>query len=207
MRRVIIETHFLPSIEYFCALAGYDEIIVEKHEHFLKQSFRNRCYILTTNGIERLSVPVAIDSGKIQIAMVPIDYSNKWPINFWRTLQSAYAKAPYFEYYKDDLRSELFSGEMYLFDLNHRLLSLCLKWLGWKTTIGETTAYETKPDLTDLRNAISAKSNFASRSFYHPFSYQQVFGKQFVPNLGILDLLFCTGPDASGIIKSSIRKI
>lgn len=207
MQRALIETHFLPSIEYFCALAAYDEIVIEKHEHFLKQSFRNRSYILASHGIERLTVPLTIESGKVPITMARVDNASRWQQTFWRTIQSAYAKAPFFAYYADDLQLVIFSNEPFLFNLNQRLLSMCLKWLTWDKSVSETTSYEKESDLMDLRNVVSAKKDFSRRPFYHPFSYQQVFGKQFVPNLGILDLVFCTGPEARTIIQSSVQKL
>ncbi len=206
MDGLLIESHFLPCIEYFCALTGHKTVVIEKHEHYLKQSFRNRCYILAAHGPERLTVPLTGKHGNSLITSVQIDYAYRWQTNFWRTLQSAYANSPYFEHYKDDLHRELFSGEKYLFDLNLRLLSMCLKWLSWKKDITQTPEYQPITHLVDLRNVISAKSDFAHRPFFQPFAYQQVFGKAFVPNLTILDLVFCVGPEAGRIIQGSTRR-
>ncbi|MDZ4716139.1 MAG: WbqC family protein [Cytophagales bacterium] len=207
MSSVLIEAHFLPSIEYFCALHAHESIVIEKHEHFIKQSYRNRCYVLTAHGVARLTVPLTGASAKVPVHQVQIDYGSRWQANMWRTLQSAYAKAPYFEFYTDDLRAELFSNTTTLFSLNTRLLSMCLKWLGWRKNITETMAYVEKSDQTDLRNTISAKSDFSQRPFYCACTYQQVFGKQFVPNLSVLDLVFCMGPEARNIIQSSASKL
>src|SRR6185295_1959943 len=101
---------------------------LENHEHFNKQSYRNRCYVLAANGVERLTVPVTEKHGKALITDVKIDYTFRWQANFWRTLESAYRNAPFFEHYSDDLRREIFSNHAYLYDLNSRLLSMCLAW-------------------------------------------------------------------------------
>ena len=205
MSSLLIEAHFLPSIEYFCALAPCEKVILEKHENYVKQTYRNRCYILTSQGMERLSVPLTAKHNKVPVAAVQIDYSYRWQTNFWRTLKSAYAKSPFFQHYADDLHNELFSGERFLFDFNQRLLSLCLKWLSSDLTISESAAYdeEASGGILDLRNAISVKNDFSKRSFYRPHAYQQVFGSKFVPNLSVVDLIFCTGPEARTIINLS----
>lgn len=205
MTDVVIESHFLPSLEYFCAMSSYNNVMLECHEHYVKQSYRNRCYILSSNGHERLTVPLTMKHGKVPVSSVQIDYSNRWQANFWRTFQSAYAKSPFFDFYADELHAEIFSGERQLTDLNRRILSLCLKWLGWKKSVTPTTTYEPAPSFHDLRGVISAKSGFENRTFYHPHPYQQVFGKAFVPNLSIIDLISCVGPHAGQVIEASLK--
>ena len=209
MNRALIELQFLPSIEYFCALSSCQEIILEKHENFLKQSYRNRCHILTTHAVGRLSIPLTAKHGKVAITAVQIDYSHPWQRNLWRTLLSSYAKSPYFEHYADELHRELFSKEKFLFDLNRRLLSMCLKWLQWDQSVSESLGYEKQyaDTIVDIRNVISSRNDYLHRSFYQPHAYQQVFGSKFVPNLSVIDLVCCMGPEAGTIIKLSQRKI
>ncbi len=208
MSAVLIETHLLPSLEYFCALDGCDEIILEKHEHFNKQSFRNRCYVLTSHGVERLTVPLTGKHGKVVITDVRIDYSVRWQHQFWRTLESAYANAPFYEHYSDALRAEIFAGQSHLYDLNVRLLSLCLQWLKWDATLSESSTYEVNLPATvmDLRGHISPKTDSQERHYYIPQSYQQVFGSNFAANLSLLDLVFCVGPHAAATIRASRKK-
>ena len=205
MDGLLIESHFLPCLEYFSILLTHEPVVIEAHEHYVKQSYRNRCHILAAHGTERLTVPLTAKRGKVSITSVQIDNGYRWQANSWRTLQSAYANSPYFEHYKDDLQRELFSGEKYLVDLNLRLLSMCLTWLTWKKTTTQSQQYQPTTSLRDLRNVISAKSDFTTRPFFQPLPYQQVFGKAFVPNLSILDLVFCVGPEAGRIIQGSTR--
>lgn len=200
---MLIESHFLPSIEYFCLLSGYDDIQVEAHEHFQKQSYRNRCYLLAVNGPERLTLPLTAKRGKVPITSVELDNSVRWPDNLWRTIRSAYAKSPFFEHYQDDLHGALYSGERYLFNLNHKILSMCLTWLGWTKTLSRTASYEPEPGRDNFRNVIMAKQPFTSRTILRPVPYRQVFGNTFVPNLSILDLVCCVGPEAGAVIAGS----
>lgn len=203
MPGLLIESHFLPSVEYFCALSRYEDIQLEAHEHFMKQSYRNRCYLLAVNGVGRHTVPLTGKHGKVSIHEVQIDYTVRWQASLWRSIQSAYAHAPYFEHYRDDLRGALFSGNRHLLDLNVRLLSLCLKWLRWGKRISLSTSYHPETDRDDLRNVISDKEDFRNRPFLRVIPYQQVFGNTFVPNLSILDLVCCVGPDAGRYLSGT----
>lgn len=205
MKAILIELQFLPSISYFALLQRFDKIIFERHEHYVKQSYRNRCHINTPAGKSMIVVPLTAKHGKVMITDVRIDYREKWDVRAWRTLQSAYGKAPFFEHYSDELRAVLLQKFTFLYDLNFALLSLCLKWLGWQTPITESRQFEkqTLPPVTDFRNVIRNKNDHQQGKYYQPVIYHQVFGSKFVPDLSLLDLIYCTGPDASLIIRDS----
>lgn len=207
-RQAIIELHYLPSIAFFSAISDCSEIVVEKFEHYEKQTYRNRCYILNSQGATALIVPLTEKHGKIAMGEVKIDYTQKWLNTHWRAIQTAYGKAPFFEYYNDELHETLFRRPTYLFELNHSLLTLCLKWMKWKLPISESLTFEKSVPggITDLRSAITPKKRNRLNEFYQPVVYHQVFGRKFVPNLSILDLIMCEGPGARNIINASSPK-
>jgi WbqC-like protein family len=205
----LIETHYLPSIAYFSALQNVNEVLLEKHERFVKQSYRNRTYIVSTQGKEKLIVPLTSKHGKVLITDVRIDYGQKWLNQHWRAIQSAYGKAPFFEYYKEDLETVLFKKTTFLYDLNFELLSMCLKWLKRDVALRESVAYEgtPSPPILDLRGSISFKNEENLVNFYRPYRYYQVFGNTFVGNASILDLIFSEGPGAALIVEASAVKM
>jgi hypothetical protein len=202
---VLIDLQYLPSVAYFSTLRSASNVVIEKYEHYEKQTYRNRCYINTANGIVVLIVPVIATHEKTNISEVRIDYRQKWLNNHWRTIQTAYGKAPFFEYYAEDLQRILFQKFEFLYDLNLKLLTLCLKMLKMNLTIVESMAYEENVtnDLIDLRSAINPKKTETLNLFYKPAPYYQVFGNKFVQNLSILDLIFCEGPGAAGVVQAS----
>jgi len=183
----------------------FAELIVEKFEHYQKQSYRNRCYINTATGVRPLIIPVVHKAGKSLMKDIEIDHTQKWLNNHWRTIQSAYGKAPFFEYYQDDLHKTLFKKHTYLYDLNKDLLSLCLQWLRYNIPVRETTFYERDAGIgiNDSRSVLNPKKADSCNSFFKSAKYQQVFGSKFVDNLSIIDLIFCEGPGAPTIIRSS----
>lgn len=202
MGACLIELHYLPSLEWFLQTAPFEEIIIEKHEYYEKQSYRNRCHIRAAHGLHRLIVPVRVH-GKIPIHSVPIDYQQKWINNHWRTIVSAYRHAPFFEHYADELHRILYASPPFLYQLNRELLQACLRWLNLSKKLSETSAYirQSPPEVRDLRNRIHPKRTIHD-SRANIIRYRQVFGTDFMANLSILDLLCCEGPEAGFIISS-----
>jgi hypothetical protein len=193
---LLIDLHYLPSLEYFCVLQQFKQIEFEGCENYVKQSYRNRCYIKNSQGVEMIIVPLTAKHGKTPIKDVRIDYSQKWQNNHWRTLETAYRKAPYFEYYVDDLKTILFRNHNFLFDLNLELLSFCLKSIRMTAALSVSVSYEKDPPLHvfDLRSQIIPKKPSLDRNFYKSVPYNQVFGSGFAENLSLIDLLFCRKP-------------
>jgi hypothetical protein len=205
MSSILIETQYLPPIAYFAAIQHASTIIIERHEHFQKQTYRNRCYFLSSQGKETLILPLTSKHGHVSITDIKIDYSQKWLNHHWRSIQSAYGRAPFFEYYAHDLEKVLFAKHVFLYDLNYQLLSMCLKWLKWNVAVEESLAYEKTIDSStlDLRSLINPKKNDIEEKFYKPIAYTQVFGNTFVKSLSLIDLIFCEGPAARLVVEAS----
>jgi hypothetical protein len=203
-----VECQYLPSIAYFSVLSGAAKVQIEKQEHFVKQTYRNRCHINTEHGPDFLVIPLTSKHGKVSIKDVRIDYSQKWLNNHWRTIESAYRKAPFFEYYAEDLKKTMYKRFEFLYDLNLTLLSICLAFLKLDITIEETLTYEETPPhgIRDYRSLIHPKRRDLLQGIYQPEAYYQVFGNGFAENMSIIDLIFCVGPEAARIVKASAKK-
>ena len=202
---VLIESQYLPSVAYFTLLAHSNQIWIEAHESFEKQTYRNRCEILGANNIQRLTVPLHSANSGLPIQKMRIDHRQKWVNNHWRSIQSAYGKAPFFDYYSDYIHQELFKPSETIFELNSRLLTLCLKMLGLQNKLNFTEKYDLTPakDIFDYRSVIHPKKETEQLAWFRPETYYQVFGKDFVPNMSLLDLMFCMGPDSLVVLKKS----
>lgn len=204
---VLIDLHYFPCIEFFARILNYKEIIVEVNEHYTKQTCRNRCYIQTANKIQVLSVPVCKGRGKVKTKDVRISYLQGWQNNHWRTIASAYGNAPFFDFFACAFHDILYKKHQFLIDLNLDLLTKCLDLSGLKDKqLTLTDEYVKVPEkqIIDYRDTVNPKKKSAKDEFFRAVPYNQVFGKDFVPNLSVIDLLFCEGSHANYIISRSI---
>ncbi len=167
-------------------------------------SFRNRCMIAGAHDIISLSIP--LKNGRNQnLAMKDVLISNqeKWQARHFKSIQSAYNKSPFFEYYRHELAviyQQRFDG---LADWNF----CCLNWLKEKMDwpaeirITEKAIPFQAEGYNDLRNLTLPKNH----GQWNPVKYRQVFEERtgFIPNLSVLDLLFNTGPGAGELLRNS----
>lgn len=203
---LVADLFYLPPIEFFAAVEGMEKILVERHDNYQKQSYRNRTAIRLANQVANLSIPVVGGNKKVRYTEVQMDDSQNWRNIHLRGIQSAYGKAPFFEYFYPGLEQVFLKNHRYLYDFNLELLTLCLTNLRHPAKLGETTAYNVYDREMDIRGYLRAKEPFELRNIYNPHPYGQIFGLNFAPNLSVMDLLFCEGPNARQVIRSSRRK-
>ena len=58
LNRVLLPSSYFGPIEYYAFLSKCNNVYIEVQENFVKQTIRNRCYIMSANGKLRLTVPV-----------------------------------------------------------------------------------------------------------------------------------------------------
>lgn len=196
----VVSTAYFPPVEYFMAAAAAGRLLIEAHDSYVKQTYRNRCRIYACDGVLSLTVPVSLPSGSRGTGGALIDYSKPWLQQHERALISAYRTSAFFEYYQDDIFPILDARPRLLAELNIRLIRSLMTLLGVRCEIALTTEYIPvyPPDYLDLRDAIHPKKAVSEifRDRFKP--YYQVFSDRFgfIPGLSVLDLLFNEGPDA-----------
>lgn len=199
---MLISTAYFPPILYYSWLLQNHELKVEQFETYPKQSYRNRCNILTANGLQALIVPVIKNSGiKTLSKDIKISYETPWQQLHWRSLKTAYSGSPFFLYYQDELKEFYKSKAVFLMDMNETIINLINAMMEWEVKI-ERTAYFEFPNkvsvLEDKRYSLSPKDS----QKLGLESYIQVFSDQFpfIENLSILDLIFNLGPEAESYL-------
>ncbi|MCL2098616.1 MAG: WbqC family protein [Bacteroidales bacterium] len=203
----LLPTAYWPPVQYYTKIVGQQAIYLEQHEHYQKQTYRNRCVIYAANGPTALVIPIIRMQGrKMPIRDVRIDYSTPWQRVHWKAIVSAYRSSAFFEYYEDDFRSFYEREETFLFDLNEKILHLTLELTGLHTKVGYTAEFiPSDGDMPDWRTLISPKVDFTADTKFKPQSYYQVFAPKhgFAANLSILDLLCNEGNNSLSVLQAS----
>jgi hypothetical protein len=186
---------YLPPVEYFVLLSTYKpDILIERDEHFPKQTYRNRANIYSPDGVLTLVVPVIKGSKNHTKAKdVKISYDHNWQRLHWLSLQACYRRSAYFEYYEDEFVVFYEKKINFLFDYNLQLLQFILKAIKLPLNLNFTDGYEAEyPLLNDFRNTINPKKElaFEQKPYFQVFDERQGFKK----NMSIVDLLFNQGP-------------
>ena len=194
MSTVLLSTAYLPNINYLSQVLNHDVVVIEKQEHFVKQTYRNRCEILTSNGKLSLSIPLVKQADKELIADKKISYAEDWQKQHWRAITSAYKNSPYFEFFEDEFKPFYENKYELLFDYNTQLLQTILHILRVKKQIEFTTQFDISPfNSLDLRvlSDLNNSDNLNTKTYYQVFADK----KGFTPNLSCLDALFNVGLD------------
>jgi hypothetical protein len=198
--KILISTAYLPPVEYFTLVSGAEEIFVEKEENYIKQTYRNRCYILSAHGLQLLSVPVFLGSlHKTLVKDIRIDYSKRWQQVHLRALTASYNSSPYFEFYFEKIEKVISGDYEFLIDLNMELAEVILEILKIKKNFSYTSVYEPVGKISnDYRYNITPKKESVFSEKKHPQVFNITDG--FVPRLSIIDLIFNMGPEASSYL-------
>jgi hypothetical protein len=197
-----------PLSYYAVLLRNKSAVTIEQHDHYMKQTYRNRCKILGANGVIDLVIPVVKNHGqKVLMKDIKIDYDSNWHKIHWKSIVSAYASAPFFEFMDDSF--SVFYDKRYTFlaDLNMDLLHSALDLLQVSARVCRSTSYLQIDREKDIREVIHPKRAFFHTDYvFQPVEYYQVFSDRhgFKADLSILDLLFNEGPNASTILSRSI---
>jgi len=205
-QRIVLSTSYFAPVQYFTKFLIPGQVLIEKHENFTKQTFRNRCTISGANGPISLTIPVKRGSfHKVNISELAIEHLYPWQDNHWRSIESAYRSAPFFQFYEEEIRSVLEKKYDLLIDFNHEILTVLLTLFRIDQQVEYTDEFEKDGYNLDYRETIQPKKKIPDPLF-DPVVYPQVFQSKFgfQPNLSALDLLFNTGPDALGILHESI---
>ena len=196
MTTAILQTTYFGPVQWYQKLCRFDHCLIEQYDSYQKQTYRNRCVIATTNGLQALTVPVEHTDEKTLVKDLRISDHNQWRRIHWNALQSAYSESPFFEYYADDIRPFFEKRYDYLIDFNEAIRQTVCHLIDIHPQVEYTTDY-VKQYPNDFREVIHAKHPLPDSNF-KPCPYWQVFQQKhgFQANLSILDLLFCMGPES-----------
>jgi len=170
----------------------------EAHENYQKRSYRNRAYIKANTRPLNLTLPLCKGkNAQLAIKRVKLSYDDNWVHQVIETIRTNYGSAPYFEYYFPRICEVMQSEFEFLWNLNKALHIMILEFLQLESRVLETEKWEFTPvDKIDLRKDV--------KEIICNYEYFQIPDgtNTFIKGLSILDLLFCSGPEARLILHN-----
>ncbi|NYZ67627.1 WbqC family protein [Endozoicomonas sp. SM1973] len=215
----ILQSNYIPWKGYFDIIAAVDEFIIFDDMQFTKNDWRNRNIIKASQGIHWLTIPVGKNINR-RIRDVHIA-SSTWQLKHWKSLESSYKKAAYFNEIAEWLSPLYLKNKFsYLSQLNRCFIECICDFLNINTYISNSWDYtlsngktERLVDLCHQSGATEyisgpAAKGYINDSVFHNQgikltwfdysnypSYPQLWG-DFIHEVTILDLLFNCGRDA-----------
>lgn len=202
MKIVLHPAYFPNAITMACLVQN--EVVWEVCDNYQKQTYRNRCIISNDRGRQMLNIPIqhtGRSGGRQQTQMVKPEDNYHWQRLHWRSLETAYRSAPYFEYYEEELKDFFNCSHNNLLNLNLASIELLCQLINCNFIKSTTSVFSIEhPDLIDARFLISAKSNPIIKLPQYPQVFEERHG--FIPDLSVLDLLFNEGPNSLTYLKA-----
>ncbi len=212
------QPNYLPYLGFFDKMIQSDVFIIQDNFQFERHDFQNRNRIKTYNGVQWLTVPVErckqdtrID--EVNIAKLP---GALWTKKHWDALKYNYMKAPYWGEFSEFFEQVYKQNWTRLLDLNMYLIKMLMKLFKIETPLILSSSLKASGQKTDRllaqckevgadvylsgiggRNYLDvqlmedAGVKVLFQEFQYPV-YPQLHG-EFVPNLSVVDYLFCTG--------------
>jgi hypothetical protein len=180
---LILSTAYLPPISYIRECLQADEVMLEMHETYRKQTIRNHCFIAGPKGKQQLTIPVIkVNGNHTKTKEIRISDAMPWQRNHWRSIETAYNKSPFFLYYRDYFEPFYLKKVDFLVDFNMMLLEVVFNVLRIEKRITSTDHFHKPVDalITEVLKP-----------------YTQVFVDLygFLSDLSVIDLIFNLGPD------------
>ncbi len=193
-------TAYMPPLDYFASLLKVESFAVDERENYRKQTFRNRALIVTSQGVQVLSVPCIKTAGNhTPVGEVAVDSGKKWQRHHWRSICTAYNRSPFFLYYRDELETIIYRPWKTLPELNNALTDFFLAKL--KLPVKRVQMPEYPEGSLPLDFTDKTPPHYGFDSYLQTFPSAAPLG-----HVSVLDLLFNTGPEAALILASAQRK-
>lgn len=213
----LLSSAYLAPIHYYTKLIAGVPVVEERCDHYVKQTYRNRCLIATPDGPLALTIPVEgrpkAEGGTSKTPMrdIRISQHGRWRSLHWNALVSAYDNSPFFQYYADDFSEIYRRSHTFLVDFNTELQHLVLNLLNFRPRWHANSEQYLLPadldgDTHDFRELIRPKISPDFDPGFRIVPYYQVFASRtgFLPNLSIVDLLFNMGPESRIVLRQSL---
>lgn len=175
-----------PDVSWFLQYAADKECKVSLQGVYEKQTAQSRYCIAAANNLQLLSVPVKHTGTKQWLSEVKINRDENWALYHAKAMKTAYAKAPFYEFYDYKIEKIINKNHENLQELAMASVQFLLD-----------AFYLPLPEFTNEKPTIKTEVQLRP--------YSQVFEDKhgFRPQVSALDLLFNLGPEAGDYLTNT----
>lgn len=233
---VLVSVHqpnFLPWLKLLDKILASDVYVAYDTAQYTRSEFHSRQKVKTHNGPAWLSVPVRHVKGTRQLIKdIRIDTTDPFRRRHLKALAMSYRQAPYFDEVYSMVEKIYARDHERLVDLNLDLIETICDYLDAPVRVVRASALPHAGDktekLVELTRAVGGTEHLTStfggdhqdlqwqvfsraglpvraQQFGHP-EYDQV-GREFLPDLAAIDMLFACGPQTARILASRRRLV
>jgi hypothetical protein len=226
----IMQPTYLPWIGYFALIDRVDVFVFLDSVQFARRSWQQRNRIKAPTGEQMLTVPVLKKGRRDEsVREVEIDPGSDFARKHRRSIESAYARAPFFAEYSPGLFAILDRPYTQLADLNIDLISWLSGAFGITTPCRRSSdmqvagrrdallvalcqelgadIYVSPPGSHDYLDESTAFADAGIFLQWHEYTHPEYPQTRppFLSHMAAIDLLFNVGPDSLAIIRSGLR--
>lgn len=210
------QPNFIPYMGYFYKMFQSDVFVIDDDVQYTSNDWTNKNFLKISGQRCRITIPITHDFGD-PINAVQIHYDDRWTGKLLRSLEMNYHKAPFFDLGYSLIERHIMARYTLLSDMNIGIISDIADGFGLRCKIIIASTDVPCDLFGNARNIFQCESlggkvyysgvggkvyndekEYARRgidliySDYTPVEYKQL-GKDFIPNLSVLDYIFNKG--------------
>ena len=138
----IVQSSYIPWKGYFDLIRHADHFILYDDAQFTRRDWRSRNRIKTKDGLQWLSIPVEVRGRRTQRVRDARIADPSWARRHWKSLASAYARAPHFPAYRDAIEEAYGRATSpWLSEINRLFIDAICRWLEIVTPLSSSSDY------------------------------------------------------------------
>lgn len=176
-----MQPYFMPYIGYFQLIHAVDKFVIYDDVNFIKQGWINRNNILLNGKNHLFSIPLS-DAGsfkKINEIEINEKLFPKWKEKFFKTLEVAYKKAPYYIEISSMLSNLLDNKSVKIIDLIYQSLFEVCNYIGITTQIERTSSIYQNVELSKEERLIDICKKENADIYINPLGGQELYKKEY----------------------------
>lgn len=220
MKLGIMQPYFFPYLGYWQLLKAVDKYIIYDDVNYIKNGWINRNNILLNGKAHLITIPLDGASPFLPINQIKMTSNVKAKEKILKTIEQAYKKAPFFNQIFPIILDVIMDESCLICKALEKQFSLVSQYLGLNTQFILSSNINKNNNLkgqdkvihichllgaSEYINAIGGQKLYSVKDFKNEgislkficskdINYKQ-FGKNFVPNLSIIDIMMFNSPE------------